>query len=72
MTGVPGVDQPLLALLDDRDPLVRLTSAEGLALLGAEEALPRIEQLAEATRDDDERAAYERAAARLRGSNTTP
>lgn len=68
MTGVPGVEQPLLALLSDRDPLVRLTAAEGLALLGADQALPEIERLAESTRDDDERAAYERAAARLRGS----
>jgi HEAT repeat protein len=59
------VGDPLLAGLEDKDPLVRLTCAEGLALLGDERALPRLEELARSTRDSEQRAIYERAAARL-------
>lgn len=71
-TGSPSAEHPLLEALSDRDPLVRLTAAEGLARLGSEAALPALEELVRSTREDEERAAYERAAERLRGETPAP
>ena len=71
-SGSSAAEGPLLAALDDRDPLVRLTAAEGLARLGSEAALPRLQELAGSTRQDDERLAYEQAIERLRGSAPSP
>ncbi len=62
------VEAALIERLEDRDPLVRLTAAEGLAMLGAEAAVPSLERRVDQTRDDEERAAYEQALQRLRGS----
>ena len=56
----------LLPMLDDRDSLVRLTAAEGLARLGATEAIPDIERLARHTRDDEEKRFYQDLLERLR------
>ncbi len=67
-----GAAEALMGCLDDRDPLVRLTAAEGLAQLAHEPALPEIERLAERTRDDGEREAYQGVAERLSGASASP
>jgi len=72
MSGDPSVEPALLEVLGDGDPLVRLTAAEGLARMGSESALPLLLVLAERTRNDDERAAYDKAIERLRGSEISP
>ena len=58
--------QALLGALGDRDPLVRVTAAEGVASLHVAEAVPPLEKLVSSTRKDDEKAAYQAALDRLR------
>ncbi len=67
LIGVGGqtASDALLAALDDRDALVRVTAAEGVATLHLVEAIPSLERLAAGTRKDDERAAYQTALDRL-------
>ncbi len=52
---------PLLKALGDTDALVRLTAADALASIGEQQAVPILEKLVSRTREEDERALYQRA-----------
>lgn len=68
LIGIGGAEagRALLAALGDRDPLVRVTAAEGVASLHLAEAVPTLEELVGSTRKDDEKAAYQAALDKLR------
>jgi HEAT repeat protein len=68
---VPDAVGPLLRMLQDDDPLVRLTAADGLAGLGATEAIPAIEALAEDAAEEDLRRSYQDILARLSAPATS-
>jgi len=70
--GDPRAEGALVEALGDRDPLVRLTAAEGLGKLGSESAVEPLLALVERTRDDQERAVYERVLQRLAGADASP